>query len=162
MKKEKRIILNQIETPDGTVLKSMHVHDYVTYTDKNGRLYMVDGGNEYLRRNVHRTELSAWMKTKVFLLKLIGKTWKDPLEFKEISIYSDAPFEVIRENFHRGGRGKDGRQPLTWVPMSEMSGAWLKACISYNNERGLGSSFANKMYHKELKYRKANGISIED
>jgi hypothetical protein len=31
----------------------MHRHDYVTYTDANGLDYMVDGGNDYLRRNVH-------------------------------------------------------------------------------------------------------------
>lgn len=136
---EKRIILNQIKTPDGTILRSMHRHDYVTYADKNGLQYMVDGGNEYLRRNRH-----------------------DDAPYEELTVYEDAPFEVIRENFHRGGRGKDGRQPLTWVPMSEMSDAWLKACIIYNEERGLGESFANKMYEKELAYRKEVGISIEE
>jgi hypothetical protein len=160
--KEKRIVLNQIMTPDGTILKSMNRHDYVTYTDKNGLEYMVDGGHEYLRRTVNTTELNFFTKVKIALLKLVGKTWKDPLEYTELSIYEDAPFEVIRENFHRGGRGKDGRQPLTWVPMFEMSDDWLKACISYNEEKGMGKSFANKMYRKELKYRKSNKISIKE
>lgn len=136
---EKRIILNQIKTPDGTILKSMHRHDYVTYTDANGLDYMVDGGNEYLRRNRH-----------------------DEAPYEELTVYSDAPFEVIRESFHRGGRGKDGLQPLTWVPMSKMSDAWLLACIEYNEERGLGDSFANEMYKAELKYRQEKGIFIED
>ena len=36
MENEKQIIINQIRTPDGTLLKSMHRHDYVEYTDKNG------------------------------------------------------------------------------------------------------------------------------
>jgi hypothetical protein len=162
MKKEERIILNQIKTPDGTILRSMHRHDYVTHIDKNGLEYMVDGGHDYLRRNVHKTELSTLMRVKIALLKLIGKTWKDPLEYTELSVYDNAPFEVIRESFHRGGRGKDGLQPLTWVPMKEMSDEWLKACIKYNNDRGIGHSFANKMYRKELKYRKANKISISD
>jgi hypothetical protein len=136
---EKRIILNQIKTPDGTIIKSMHRHDYVTYTDANGLEYMVDGGNDYLRRNRH-----------------------DDAPYEELTVYEDAPFEVIRESFHRGGRGKDGLQPLTWTPMSQMSNAWLQACIVYNDERGLGDSFANEMYRKELDYRAQHVIFIED
>lgn len=135
---EKRLILSQIQTPDGTILRSMHVHDYVTYIDKNGEEYMLDGGNEYQR----------WSICKI--------------PHKDISIYSDAPYEVIRENYHRGGRGKNGDQPLTWVPMSKMSNSWLKACIEYNNERGLSKSFSNHMYAKELKYRQRMEINIED
>jgi hypothetical protein len=160
--KEKRIILNQIKTPDGTILRSMHRHDYVTHKDANGLEYMVDGGIDYLRRTVHQSNLTIGLRIKKFFLKVLGKTWKDPLEYTELSIYDDDPFEVIRENFCRGGRGKDGLQPLTWVPISKMSNDWLKACIKYNNDRGLGGSFPSKMYRKELKYRKINNISIED
>jgi hypothetical protein len=136
---EKRIILNQIRTPDGTILKSMHRHDYVTYIDKNGLEYVVDGGTDYLRRNMNASA-----------------------PHEELTIYSDAPFEVIREHYCRGGRGKDGTQPLAWVPLSKMNDAWLTACIIYNEDRGMGASFANKMYAKELKYRKENGISIPE
>ncbi len=136
---ERKIILNQIRTPDGTILKSMHRHDYVAYMDKNGHEYMVDGGMDYLRR---------------------GGPEEAPYE--EMSIYSDSPYEVIRENFHRGGRGKDGDKPLTWVPMSEMSNAWLKACIEYNKERGFEDSFASEMYAKELAYREEKSILIEE
>ena len=136
---DNRIILNQIKTPDGTILKSMHRHDYVTHTDKNGLDYMVDGGSEYLRRNIN-----------------------EDAPHEELTIYSDAPFEVIRENFHRGGRGKDGRQPLTWVPMSKMSDEWLLACITYNEDRKMGEGFANEMYKKELRYRQEKGITIPD
>jgi hypothetical protein len=136
---EPRIILNQIKTPDGTILRSMHRHDYVTYTDKNGLVYMVDGGTEYLRRNIHENA-----------------------PYEELTIYSDAPFEIIRENVHRGGRGKDGTENLTWVPISKMSDEWLVACISYNEDRGLGESFSSEMYKKELMYRQENEISIID
>jgi hypothetical protein len=159
---EKQIILNQIRTPDGTILKSMHRHDYVTYTDNNGHQYMVDGGSEYLRRNVNETKKNFLLKIWIFLLKLIGKKWNDPLLYTELSVYSDAPFEVIRENFHRGGRGKDGRQPLTWVPMHQMSNEWIKACIRYNAERGMTDCFANKLYAQELEYRATNEIVIPD
>ena len=48
-----RLILNRIKTPDGTILTSYNRHDYVSYEDANGLEYMVDGGLEYLRRNVN-------------------------------------------------------------------------------------------------------------
>lgn len=159
---ERKIILNQIKTPDGTILKSIHRHDYVTHTDKNGLEYMVDGGSEYLRRSVNKTKLTFFLKIKIVLLKLIGRAWNDPLEYTELSIYSDSPFEEIREVFHRGGRGKDGTEPLTWVPMSNMSNSWLLACITYNEERRMGESFANEMYKKELMYRQEKGIELVD
>lgn len=135
----KRIIVNQIRTPDGTILKSMHRHDYVQYTDQNGKDYMVDGGTDYLRRIVH-----------------------EDAPYEELTIYEDASFEVIRENYCRGGRGKDGTQPLTWVPMNQMNDNWLAACIVYNEERGMGDSFANEMYRKEQDYRKEHGITIPE
>jgi hypothetical protein len=142
MEKEPKIILNQIRTPDGTIIRSMHRHDYVTHKDKNGLEYMVDGGSDYLRRNFH-----------------------EEAPYEELSVYDNAPFEVIRQSFHRGGRGKDGKQPLTWVPISEMSDAWLQACIDYNIERGYDKydgGYSNSLYEKELEYRKEQGIFIED
>ena len=139
MEKELRIIVNQIRTPDGTVLRSMHRHDYVEYTDKNGLVYMVDGGTDYLRRNVHTDA-----------------------PYEELTIYDNAPFEIIRENYCRGGRGKNGDQPLTWVPISQMSDMWLAACISYNEEREWGDGFSNKMYKKEQNYRELHKIEIKE
>jgi hypothetical protein len=45
-----KIILNSIRTPDGTVLISKYRNDRVSHKDKNGLLYVIDGGNDYLRR----------------------------------------------------------------------------------------------------------------
>jgi len=135
---ERKLILSQIQTPDGTILKSLHQHDYVTHVDANGEEYSLDGGNVYQRYNV----------------------CKEP--FKDLSIYSDAPFEIIRKNYCRGGRGKDGLQPLTWVPLSKMSNEWLKNCIQYNDDRGMSKSDSTYWYAKELRYRKRMEIFIED
>jgi hypothetical protein len=100
---------------------------------------MVDGGDAYLRRAVN-----------------------EDAPYTELTIYEDDSFEIIRENFYRGGRGLDGRQPLTWVALNKMSDSWVKACITYNEGLGMGDSFANKMYAKELEYRKSNGITISE
>lgn len=130
---ERKLVYNAIRTPDGTVLVSRHVHDYVTHLDKNGLEYMVDGGNEYRRTNVHATA-----------------------PHEDLSLYSDSPYEEIRKVICRGGRGKDNKQPLTWVPLCEMSNSWLEAVIIYNQERG-GD---NKWYETELSYRTENDIFI--
>lgn len=133
------IVLNRIKTPDGTILTSHSTHDYKTYIDANGHEYMVDGGHSYLRRN------------KV-----------DEAPYEELSVYSDAPFDVIRESLHRGGRGKDGTEPLKYIPLSEMSDEWVKACITYNEERGAGDAYPTQMYRRELLYREEHNISIAD
>lgn len=135
---KKHLILSKIKTPDGTILTSYHVHDYVTHTDKNGETYILDGGNEYQRYAV----------------------CSEP--FEDLSIWSDAPYEVIRENYHRGGRGKDGLQPLTWVPLSKMSNEWIKNCIQHNDDRGMRNCDSTYWYSKELRYRKRMGIIVED
>ena len=95
---EPRIVSNRIRTPDGTILESIHLHDYKTYVDDNGLEYMVDGGLDYLRRNVH-----------------------DDAPHEEWSVYSNDPHEVIREVFKWGTRGKDGKQSLTYVPLKDLT-----------------------------------------
>lgn len=133
------LIVSQIQTPDGTILRSNHVHDYVSHTDANGLVYTLDGGIEYQRYTVNKDA-----------------------PFKDISLYSNDNIEDIRKVYCRGGRGKDGMQPLKWVPLCEMSNLWIENCIKYNNERGLKSSISNYLYKKELKYRQQMGIFIED
>jgi hypothetical protein len=106
MMSEERIVSNRIRTPDGTILESMHRHDYRTYVDANGLEYMVDGGLDYLRRNVHENA---------------------PAE--ELSVYADAPHVEIREAFKWGTRGKDGRQPLTYVPLKDLTTDHIQAIL---------------------------------
>ena len=93
---EKQIVINRIRTPDGTVLTSRHVHDYVTYIDANGEEYMVDGGTDYLRRNICKAS------------------------YEETSLYVDSSMPKLREAFTWGTYGVDGDQPLTWVKLKDM------------------------------------------
>lgn len=135
---KKHLMLSRIQTPDGTILTSHHVHDYVTHLDANGETYMLDGGCEYQRFNINEER---------------------PID---LSVWSDDSYEKIRVSYHRGGRGKNGDEPLKWVPMSEMSDEWLKNCIKYNDDRGAGMCDSTYWYAKELRYRKRMNISIKD
>ena len=131
---EKRIVVNRIKTPDGTILTSRHVHDYVTYLDNNGEEYMVDGGHQYLRRNVNI----------------------EP--FTELSIFSDAPFEVIRQNWEWGTYGKNSDQPLSFVKLSDMSDAHVNALLG---ERYVPEYIRDFLFD-EMAYRHENKITIKD
>lgn len=101
-----KLLANRIKTPDGTILESLHRHDYKTYIDKNGLEYMVDGGLEYLRRNV-----------------------QDSAPATEMSVYNTDPHETIREAFKWGTRGIDGKQPLTYVVLKDMTTDHIEAIL---------------------------------
>ena len=103
-----RLIRNAIRTPDGTVLESTHVHDFVIYTDKNGKTYGVDGGLEYQR--------------------LLG----DMDDCEILTVDEDSPIIEIREYFKWGTYGKDGKQPQKIVKLSEMSDAHIRAILEGN------------------------------
>lgn len=103
---EPSIIANRIQTPDGTILQSFSRHDYKTYIDKvTGLMYGVDGGCDYLRR--------------------IGSM----NGCKEISVYSDEPHEIVREAMHWGTRGKEGNEPLHYIPLMDMANEHIVACL---------------------------------
>ena len=101
-----KLVSNRIRTPDGTILESMHRHDYVSYTDANGKEYMVDGGLDYLRRNIH-----------------------DDAPYEDLSLYCYSDHEVVREAFKWGTRGIDGKQPLTWLVLKDMATDHIEAIL---------------------------------
>jgi hypothetical protein len=130
-----RLLLNRIRTPDGTVLTSYTVHDYRTYTDVNGLEYMVDGGLEYLRRNVHENA-----------------------PYEELSVTDEADHEQQREAMCWGTYGKYGDQPLHYVPICKMADGHIKAIIEHN----MGADWVRQILQNELDYRVTNNISITD
>ena len=131
---EARIVSNRIRTPDGTVLESRHRHDYVTYVDKNGKEYMVDGGLEYLRRNVH-----------------------DDAPYEELSVYDDAPYALVREVFKWGTRGKDGKQPLTYVPLKDLTNDHIEAILETQTHI---SEHVRKIFIDELNFRNSEAYIV--
>lgn len=122
--------LNRIQTPDGTILTSYHVYDYVTHEDKNGEQYMVDGGLYYLKRNVNEEE------------------------YKELSVEATAPFETIRESFHWGSYGKEGKGPRRWLLLKDMETNHIKAIL----ENNFGSGQVRDWFKQELKYREEHDM----
>ena len=127
MLSKEKIIANRIRTPDGTILESMHRHDYVTHDDANGLEYMVDGGLDYVRRIVH-----------------------DDAPYEELSVYSNDPHKLIREAFKWGTRGKDGKQPLTYVPLKDLTTEHIDAILETQTHI---QEYIRKIFLDELEFR---------
>jgi hypothetical protein len=133
---EPKLLANRIITPDGTMLQSCHRHDYKEYTDKNGKDYMVDGGLEYTRRI---------------------QNFDAP--HTEANVYDTDPHEVIRDAFYWGTRGKDGRQPVEFKPISSLSNKHIHNIIM--TQTHVPDHIANAFVNEEF-YRRDHGICIED
>lgn len=103
---KEQLLRNAIQTPDGTVLESKHRHDYVAHVDKiTGKTYFVDGGLDYIRRSAHNDQIN-------------------------LSLWLDMPHEVLREQVTWGNRGVDGKQPLAYLPIAQMSTEHIEAVIA--------------------------------
>ena len=118
-------MLNRIRTPDQTILESRNVHDYKSHKDKNGEIYMNDGGVEYIRRSVNI----------------------EPYE--DLSLYSDDPFEILRENITWGTYGKNGNEPLHYKSVSNMSTPHINAILSQYKL----VEYLKELFEKEMAYR---------
>ena len=122
----RKLIKNSIRTPDGTVLESRHRHDFVSHKDTiTGELYFTDGGSSYLRRSVN----------------------KEPYE--DLSLYSDDPFEIIRENITWGSRGKNGDEELHYKSVSNMSSNHIKSILSQIKL----AEYMKELFEKEISFR---------
>jgi len=121
------LVYNAIRTPDGTILESRHRHDYVVYQDKNGREYMVDGGHDYVRRNVH-----------------------DDAPYEELSVYTTDGHEKVREVLKWGTYGINGDQPLSYIVLKDMNTGHIQACLDTQSSMHLTYRQA---FEEELKLR---------
>jgi hypothetical protein len=98
------MVCNALRTPDGTVIQSYNRHDYKTHVDANGNRYMIDGGIDYVRS-------SAWGDEEY------------------LTVTTDDPFEIIRESFCWGTRGKDGTEPLQYRALSKLDTDHIQAIL---------------------------------
>ena len=125
MTTESKILLNRIKTPDGTILTSYNRHNYVEYKDTiTKEVLMVDGGTDYLRRNMGT--------------------------YEELSVYDDGTHLTRRSAVHWGTRGKDGRQPLVYKPIKDLDSDHIEAILKTQHQI---SDFYREILKDELKYR---------
>ena len=125
MTTESKLLLNRIKTPDGTILTSYNRHDYVTHKDSiTKEVLMVDGGTDYLRRNVGT--------------------------YEELSVYDDGSHITRRSAVHWGTRGKDGKQPLVYKPLKDLDSDHIEAILKTQHQI---SDFYREIFKEELKYR---------
>jgi hypothetical protein len=125
MTTESRILLNRIKTPDGTILTSYNRHNYVEYKDTlTKEVLMVDGGTDYLRRNVGT--------------------------YEELSVYDDGSHITRRSAVHWGTRGKDGKQPLVYKLLKDLDSDHIEAILKTQHQI---SDFYKEVFKEELKYR---------
>jgi len=120
-----RILLNRIKTPDGTILTSYNRHNYVEYKDSiTKEVLMVDGGTDYLRRNMGT--------------------------YEELSVYDDGSHLTRRSAVHWGTRGKDGKQPLVYKLLKDLDSDHIEAILKTQHQI---SDFYREIFKEELKYR---------
>lgn len=112
----------------GDKLISYHHHDYVTCNCSNQT--SCDGGLSYERFGGKDLEL-----------------------VKSNSVYSDAPFDVVREVLFRGGRGINGDEELKYVALKDIDDEWLENIIIYEEEYRPENKYL-QFYKEEKNFRK--------
>jgi len=88
--------------------------------------YMVDGGLDYQRGFINTVPA------------------------KDMSVYTDGPFELIREVFCWGTYGKDGKQPLTYKPLKTLTDEHIAAIL---DTQWRVPDHIRDVFKEELKYR---------
>jgi hypothetical protein len=134
MKKFK--IYSGLKTPDGTILHSKYQHDCVMYKDKNDKWYMLDGGLEYVRVSGHGDE-------------------------ELIEVYSDEPFEKVRQYCYRNSLGNPKSKDFPKqqiIFLKDMTDGHLNSLLTYC----IPENIYLPLYKQEIEYRKQNNITIND
>jgi hypothetical protein len=130
---EKQIILNRIQCKNcKDIITSRHVHDFVTCKCSN---VSTDGGLEY-------QHISFKESCKH--------------DIKNLILYSDDPFEKIRESFEWGSYGKSGKEELHYIKLCNIEDDHINNILKLNV-----SSFIRDIFEKEIKYRLFNKIIIK-
>jgi len=74
--------------------------------------------------------------------------------YEEMITYSTDDFEIIRERFERGTKGKNFDEPvMRWVVLKDINDEWLDAIIVYENQMNRKNPYLY-LFHEEIKYRK--------
>jgi hypothetical protein len=132
-----QIILNRVQCKAcGEVLISYHRHDYKTCGCENKT--MADGGTAYQRYGGKDLNLVDTSST----------------------IYLSEDHMMNRSAAHWGNRGKDGKLPLSYKSVEQMSNDHLENIIK--DMGGKIEPWFEKIILQELHYRRGNKIVIAD
>ena len=129
---KKLIIINAIQTPDGTVLRSTSRHDFNQYVDDNGKTYMIDGGLDYIHCSANGDE-------------------------KHIQVYLEDGINAYRTQPLWGTYGKDPKPPyvLRYLSLADMETEHIRAVLDggFQIHPHLKTAFET-----ELNYRETEGM----
>jgi hypothetical protein len=132
-----QILLNRVQCKNcGEVLISYNRHDYKTCGCENET--MVDGGIAYQRYGGKDLDLVDRSST----------------------IYISNDHMMNRSAAHWGNRGKDGKSPLSYKSVAEMSNDHLENIIK--DMSGKIAPWIEEIMKKEIEYRITNNITIDD
>lgn len=124
------IIRNAIITPDGTYLRSYHRHDYKEHLDEvSGETYIVDGGNEYLRRSINKVSP------------------------EDLTVYLSDPFEIVRMAFVWKSYGKNLEHLPNgiYIALCDMTDEHIEAILTTQTQ--VYGTYVEKLLKEELVYR---------
>ena len=134
---EKELVYNTLQTPDGTIIESKRKHDFVSYIDSiTDKMYFIDGGLDYVRSSNNGDEIY-------------------------LTIYSDQPYETVREFAFRAGFGKDGKEEYKITRFKDMTDNHLNGAIEYVSKI-TKDSVHYQLLLKEQQYRIDNNIKIDE
>jgi two-component sensor histidine kinase len=137
MNELKQIILNRVQCREcGEVLTSYNRHDYKTCGCTNET--MIDGGTDYQRYGGLNLDLVDTSST----------------------IYLSDDHMMNRSAAHWGNRGKDGRSPLSYKSIADMSNKHIINIIL--DMEGKIIPWMEEIMKKEIEHRITNNIMIDD
>lgn len=125
----KELIVSRIKTPDGTILTSKSVHDYVSHEDTNGEFYFLDGGTDYQRMTVNTQQA------------------------EDLSLFTDDPFEEIRNALYIYNRSLGD-----WQLLKDLDQTLLQNLLENKKRANKNDKYA-QMYQKEIEYRNEHVIN---
>ena len=124
------IIRNAIMTPDGTYLRSYYRHDYRSHKDAvTGETYVVDGGNDYIRRSLNKVEA------------------------EDLTVYLSDSFELVRMAFvwKSFGKNLEHAPDGIYIALCDMTDDHIVSILE--NQSHIKNTFVEKLFKDELKYR---------
>jgi len=133
MQDKQIIIRNAIFTPDGTYLRSYNRHDYRSHLDEfSGEVYIVDGGNDYLKRSINKV----------------------PAE--DLTVYANDSFELVRCAFVWKSYGKNGEHlpDGIYISLRDMTTSHINAIL--DTQHHIVGTHVHDLMIKELAYRREN------